>query len=113
MTRRDYLNAIAVRVADDAELSAFIAKEIAALDARNVKASAKRSDATAVKCDAVYDALVFVDEQVTVTELIENAPNEVAGFTRQKVSYALNRLVEEGRAEKEIFKRVAYFRAVV
>lgn len=112
MTKREMLNAIKARVADNADMVAFIDKELAALDARNAKATIKRSNATEVKKEAVYDALVFVGEQVTATELIENAPNEVAGYSRQKVSHALNELVKDGKVEREMYKRVAYFRAV-
>ena len=112
MTKREMLNAIAAKVADDAEMVAFLNKEIAALDAHNAKASAKRSEGAAARREAVYEALAAIGEQVTATELIENAENEVRDYTRQKVSAALTDLVKEGRVYRELYKHVAYFAVV-
>lgn len=112
MTKREMFKAIAERVADNAEMVAFLEKEIAAIDTHNAKASAKRSKGTAERKEAVYDALYAIGTQVTATELIENADNEVAGYTRQKAAALLNALVADGRVRKEVAHRVAYFDVV-
>lgn len=112
MTRREMLTAIAAKVADNAEMVEFLNKEIAAIDAHNAKATAKRSAGTAAKKEAVFNALLAIGEQVTATELIENAENEVKDYTRQKVAAILKVLVEEGRVRKEVSHRVAYFDVV-
>jgi Fe2+ or Zn2+ uptake regulation protein len=112
MTKREMLYAIAARVADNAEMVAFLNKEIKAIDAHNARATVKRSEGAAAKREAVYEALAAIGEQVTATELIENAENEVRDYSRQKVSAALTALVKEGRVYRELYKHDAYFAVV-
>lgn len=108
MTKREMLNAI-MNAVEEQEYKDFLQKEIDAIDARNQASAKRRANASTLKTEAVFEALAEINEKVTVTEIIENAPNEVAGFTRQKVSAALAKLVEQGRVKRELDKRTAYF----
>lgn len=110
MTRREMLVAIQNKVADNAEMVAFIEKELNAIESRNASAKAKRSKGSAERAEIVFEALAMINETVTVTEIIENAENEAATYSRQKVSAALAHLVEQGRVERILDKRTAYFR---
>ena len=112
MTDREMFVAIRNKVAEDADMVAFIDRKLAAMDARNAKATVKRSDAMAERCKVVLAALQFINEEVTVTELIENAPNEVRGWTRQKVTPILTELEKQGKVARTEFKRVPYYKVV-
>ena len=100
MTKREYFEKIKGIVAENAELTAFVEKEIAKIDTRNDKSKAKRvaktGDAAAAIADAAIEALETAGRAITLAELVA-ATDYPAG----KVAYYIRPLVEAGTIVKE------------
>ena len=58
--------------------------------------------------ETIMIALAEIDAPVTVTDLIANGEG-LEGFTNQKISALLRKLVEAGKVTKTIEKKKAYF----
>lgn len=112
MTKKEMFAMIATKNADDAEIVDFCQHEISLLEGRKSGGNAKRIAETDARASLVLEVLQGLDEQVTVTELIASAENEVGTYTNQRVSALLRKLVEDGKVEKVIEKKKAYFKAV-
>ena len=100
MTKREYFEKIKGIVVENADLVAFVEKEIEKIDNRNEKAKAKRvakagniADAIA---KAVIEALETAGRAITLAELVA-ATDYPAG----KVAYYIRTLVAEGVIVKE------------
>ena len=100
MTKREYFEKIKGIVAENADLVAFVEKEIEKIDNRNEKAKAKRvakagniADAIA---KAVIEALENAGRAITLAELVA-ATEYPAG----KVVYYIRPLIAEGVIVKE------------
>ena len=100
MTKREYFEKIKTMVTENAELTAFVEKEIEKIDNRNEKAKAKRvakagniADAIA---KAVIEALENAGRAITLAELVA-ATDYPAG----KVTYYIRPLITEGVIVKE------------
>ena len=61
-----------------------------------------------VLMETIVVALAEIDKPVTVTELIANGEG-LDGYTNQKISALLRKLVEAGKVVKTIEKKKAYF----
>jgi len=100
MTKREYFEKIKGIVAENAELTAFVEKEIEKIDNRNEKAKAKRVAKTGNVADeiakAVIEALETAGRAITLAELVA-ATDYPAG----KVAYYIRPLVAEGVIVKE------------
>ncbi len=107
MTKKEMFVKIKNRVADDAEMVAFIDHEIELL---NKKRGSSKPTATQKANEDVMNRIVEVlsdvDERMTATEIVKALDNE---FTIQKVSALLKILVDRGQVAKAIEKKVAYF----
>lgn len=118
MTKMDWFNAIATIIeatdaANKAEALDFIEREKALLDKK--RASAKQSK-TAKENEGVKEtiktALIEVATAVTITEL-QNACEELAEYSNQKLSALMNGMVKDGILKKEMVKKKAYFSIAV
>jgi len=58
--------------------------------------------------ETIVNALAELENPVTVTELIANS-EVLTGFTNQKISALLRKLVEAGKVVKTMEKKKAYF----
>ena len=100
MTKREYFEKIKTMVTENAELAAFVDKEIAKIDARNDKAKAKRvakaGDAATAIATAAIEALETAGRAITLAELVA-ATEYPAG----KVAYYIRPLVADGTIVKE------------
>lgn len=96
MTKREYFEKIKTMVTENAELAAFVDKEIAKIDARNDKAKAKRVAKAGDAATAAIEALETAGRAITLAELVA-ATDYPAG----KVAYYIRPLVADGTIVKE------------
>lgn len=112
MTKKEYFGAIAeiVKGADTDnrdEILAFIDRQVELLSKKsNTKTKTQKENEVLV--EGVYDALVAIEKPVTVTELQE-ANEDMAAYSNQKLSALLRMLVNAGRVVKTVDKKKSYF----
>ena len=110
MTKREMFAEIRNLVADNAEMVAFIDREIELL---NRKASATRKptktqiENEGFKTD-ILTALTELDRPVTIKELVEACPT-IAGLTNQRVTHMLTDLRNTHKVARDYVKKIAYF----
>lgn len=110
MTKKEMFAEIRKVVADNAEMVAFIDKEI---DLLNRKSGATRKptktqvENEAFKAD-ILSALATVDKPVTIRELCEVCES-IADLTNQRITHLLSALVKDGKVERTTVKKVAHF----
>lgn len=109
MTKREMFAAIMNRVADDAEMTAFLQKEIELLEKRasNKKPTAKQKENEVFKAE-ILDMLQREDVPMTVSDIRENVPS-IAQLTTQRISAMLTALVKDEKVVRSYIKKVAYF----
>ena len=112
MTKKEMFALIASVNADNTEIVDFCNREIELLSNRKSSSNGKKLAESEARAQAVYSALAEVGEAVTVTDLIGKASNEVAGYSNQRVSALLRKLIEAGKVEKQIEGKKALFRVV-
>lgn len=100
-----------LRGVDRADLAEFIEGRIEVLNkkAENKKATAKQVENEGIKSNILerLSAITAEDNRsgVTVGELIK----DFEGVSSQKMSALLRQLVESGKVNREVVKKVAYF----
>lgn len=114
LTKRDHFNALLAipTVASNPTLVEFIENELDLLSRKNSKPSDKQTEkqeANDVLKQAMLDYLANGGGQHTVTDFIKNVP-ECAGLSQQKITALVRQMVEDGKMEKVIEKRVSYFK---
>ena len=113
MTKREYFVAIRELVIDNADFVNFIDHEIDLLDKK--RTSPRKPTKTQLEnialSEDIHKALVDADCGVAMKELFEICPS-IAGLTTQRVTHILTNLIKEGRVEREIIKKVRYYKAV-
>lgn len=87
----------------------FAEGRIAVLANKSAKVNTKKVAEVEANTEKVYEALANTDGNLTVSELIKVATNEVAEWNGQKVSAYLKKLVEAGRVTKTTEKKVSRF----
>lgn len=111
MTKREYFEELLVipEVAENEELVAFIEKEIALLEKRSnsPKKPTKKQIENAELVESIYESME-VGKQYTCGAMLEEFPC-CEGLSSQKVNAMLKKLVDSGRVEREVVKRVTYF----
>ena len=111
MTKRDYFNELLTipAVAENIDLVDFIEKEIANLDKR--KSSSRKPTKKQIEnvelIESIYESME-VGKQYTCGAMLEEFPCG-EGLSSQKVNAMLKKLVDSGRVEREVVKRVTYF----
>lgn len=109
MTKREMFNMIATINADNAEIVEFCAHEISLLDKKvSSKTPTKAQKENEGIMDQILVNLAEFGAPVTVTELIQNGEG-LDGFTNQKISALLRKMVEAGKVVKSIEKKKAFF----
>lgn len=97
-----------------AEIKEKLSKMIEQLDKKAQapkKPTAKQVEALA-EAEEVLEALQAVSKAVTVSELMEAAPDLVTKYkSNQKISALLRKLEEAGKVVKTVEKRKSYFKA--
>ena len=112
MTKKEYFGAIAeivkgANVDNRDEIIEFIDRQVELLSKKsNTKTKTQKENEVLV--EGVYDALVAIEKPVTVTELQE-ANEDMAAYSNQKLSALLRMLVNAGRVVKTVDKKKSYF----
>ena len=115
MTKKEMFLAIAAvpAVAENAEMVEFLNHQVELLE--NHKSSgktsltAKQKENLSVK-DVIFTVLAAAGGHLTVSDLI--ATDELGMYTNQKISALLRQMILDGRVEKTIEGKKAYFTAV-
>jgi len=113
MTKKEMFVAIRKVVADNADMVAFIDHELELLDKKRSatrKPTQKQVENLAFK-ELIYDALVEAGEAITMKDIFDAVPN-IKGLSTQRVTHILTALIKEGKVEREIIKKVRYYKAV-
>lgn len=108
-TKRDMYANIATLLADNAEVVEFCNHEIELLTNRSSsKSMTKTQKANLEVMEAIKVALAEIGSAVTVTDLIAQSAS-LAGYTNQKISALLRKMIEEKVVVKTIEGKKALF----
>lgn len=112
-TKRDRFNQLlaivnAAEIEDKEAMVEFINHEIELIDKRHGNSS-KASEETKQKQAVVFNCLENCEKPVTVTELQNAYPEDLEGFTNQRISSYLRNFIKEGRVVKTTEKGKSYF----
>lgn len=110
MTKKDYFNTLKTLVADNAELVAFIDRELALLEKKSSgtrKPTAIQLENEQLKAD-IMAYLTEVDTMKCIKELEQEIPS-LNGRSNQKISRLLKALVDTGKLDRETVKKTPYF----
>ena len=112
MTRVEMFNAIKAipQVAENQEMVDFIDKQIARL-AKRKSAESKTQKENKALMEVVVDAMTVLDKPATATQIMKSDAY-LSELSLPKVSALLKKLIEEGRVERTIEKKIALFSLV-
>ena len=112
MTRVEMFNAIKAipQVAENQEMVDFIDKQIAQLAKRKSAESKTQKENKALR-EVVGDAMTVLDKPATATQIMKSDAY-LSELSLPKVSALLKKLIEEGRVERTIEKKIALFSLV-
>ena len=112
MTRVEMFNAIKAipQVAENQEMVDFIDKQIALL-AKRKSAESKTQKENKALMEVVVDAMTVLDKPATATQIMKSDAY-LSELSLPKVSALLKKLIEEGRVERTIEKKIALFSLV-
>ena len=112
MTRVEMFNAIKAipQVAENQEMVDFIDKQIAQLAKRKSAESKTQKENKALR-EVVVDAMTVLDKPATATQIMKSDAY-LSELSLPKVSALLKKLIEEGRVERTIEKKIALFSLV-
>ena len=109
MTKREMFETIATINADNAEIVAFCNHEIELLSRKSSsKSMSKTQKANLEVLEAIKTALAEIGTGVTVTDLIASSET-LAGYTNQKISALLRKLIDEKVVVKTVEGKKALF----
>ena len=107
-TKRDLFLEVREVVAGNEELVAFVDHELELLNKKTSTKSTKVNDEQVALMEKIVNALNEIGRSVTITELQkENA--EMAGYSNQKLSAMLKKLVDNKQVTKMVDKKKSYF----
>lgn len=109
MTRVEMFNAIKEipQVADNQEMVDFIDKQIAQL-AKRKSAESKTQKENKALMEVVVDAMAVLNKPATATQIMKSDAY-LSELSLPKVSALLKKLIEDGRVERTIEKKIALF----
>lgn len=112
MTRVEMFNAIKAipQVADNQEMVDFIDKQIAQL-AKRKSAESKTQKENKALMEVVVDAMEVLNKPATATQIMKSDAS-LSELSLPKVSVLLKKLIEDGRVERTIEKKIALFSLV-
>ena len=112
MTRVEMFNAIKAipQVADNQEMVDFIDKQIAQL-AKRKSAENKTQKENKALMEVVVDAMEVLNKPATATQIMKS-DSYLSELSLPKVSALLKKLIEDGRVERTIEKKIALFSLV-
>ena len=109
MTKAQMFEAIKAipEVAKNEEMVEFIDKQIAQL-AKRKTAETKTQKENVILMDKVLVAMESIGRKATATEIMKS-DEELATYSLPKISAMLKKLIECGKVERTIEKKIAYF----
>lgn len=109
MTRVEMFNAIKAvpQVAENQEMVDFIDKQIAQL-AKRKSAESKTQKENKALMEVVVDAMTVLGKPATATQIMKSDAY-LSELSLPKVSALLKKLIEDGRVERTIEKKIALF----
>lgn len=109
MTRVEMFNAIKAipQVADNQEMVDFIDRQIAQLAKRKSVESKTQKENKALM-EVVVDAMELLNKPATATQIMKSDAY-LSELSLPKVSALLKKLIEDGRVERTIEKKIALF----
>jgi len=110
MTKKEMFAAIKEVVADNAEMVAFLDREIELLNRKQSgsrKPTKTQLENEGFKSD-ILEALTVADRPLTIKELCEECPS-VAELSNQRITHMLTALRKDGKVTRTMVKRVAHF----
>ena len=109
MTKAQMFEAIKAipEVAKNEEMVEFIDKQIAQL-ARRKTTETKTQKENVILMDKVLVAMESLGRKATATEIMKS-DEELATYSLPKISAMLKKLIECGKVERTIEKKIAYF----
>lgn len=112
MTRVEMFNAIKAipQVAENQEMVDFIDKQIAQL-AKRKSAESKTQKENKALMEVVVDAMEVLNKPATATQIMKSDAS-LSELSLPKVSALLKKLIEDGRVERTIEKKIALFSLV-
>lgn len=112
MTKVEMFNAIKAipQVADNQEMVDFIDKQIAQL-AKRKSAESKTQKENKALMEVVVDAMEVLNKPATATQIMKSDAS-LSELSLPKVSALLKKLIEDGRVERTIEKKIALFSLV-
>ena len=112
MTRVEMFNAIKAipQVAGNQEMVDFIDKQIAQL-AKRKSAESKTQKENKALMEVVVDAMEVLNKPATATQIMKSDAS-LSELSLPKVSALLKKLIEDGRVERTIEKKIALFSLV-
>lgn len=110
MTKKEMYMEIRNKVADNADMVAFIDHEVELLErkANAVRKPTQTQVDNEKYKDKIVDYLTEVDTMKTISELQAGIP-EIAGLKNQRISHLLKALRKEKKVKRTYVKKVAYF----
>ena len=114
MTKRENFLAIRELVVDHQELVDFIDHEVELLDKKRTtpRKPTKTQQENDILREDVYRALKKAKDPINMEELFK-ACEPIKGLKTQRVTHLLTKLIDEGRVERTIVKKVRYYQAIV
>lgn len=110
MTKKEMLAAIKEVVADNAEMVAFLDKEIDLLNRK--KSGSRKPTKTQLENEGfkadILEALTIADKPLNIKELCEECPS-IAELSNQRITHMLTALRKDGKVVRTMVKRVAHF----
>ena len=112
MTRVEMFNAIKAvpQVAENQEMVDFIDKQIAQL-AKRKSAESKTQKENKALMEVVVDPMTVLNQPATATQIMKSDAY-LSELSLPKVSALLKKLIEDGRVERTIEKKIALFSLV-
>lgn len=109
MTKKEMFEMIKGVCANDTRIVEFCDHEIELLNRKNSKSTMTKTQTENVAImETIKNALRVVGKPVTITDL-QNANEEMAQYSNQKLSALLKKLVESNEVVKTTDKKKSYF----
>lgn len=109
MTKKEMFEMIKGVCANDTRIVEFCDHEIELLNRKNSKSTMTKTQTENVAImETIKNALKVVGKPVTITDL-QNANEEMAQYSNQKLSALLKKLVESNEVVKTTDKKKSYF----
>ena len=112
VTKKDLFGELRVLAegADRTDLVEFCDKEIERLSNRKATPSKNQEENERVM-DVIVEVLGNVEDAVTVTDLMK-ADERLAGYTNQRISALMRKLIDAQKVEKVVEKKKSYFKLI-